>query len=343
MKHVKIFNELPEGLLTTSINRLHGLLGGPSIFHIKGESSRTLFISTLLHGNETSGVLALNRFLRQYQDKKPPISLCIFYGNTLAAAQSARHLPSQGDWNRIWSPEELEDGMEKELATEVLEYASKLDLVANLDIHNNTGNNPPYGCINKIEPNFLKLAKLFDEKVIYFTEPHQVQSMAFAKFCPSMTIEAGLPGEQQGIDLILRFLQILMDCPQLSEIPNPNDVDLFHTVAKITLPENCKVDFDHSRRSFHEFSLRRDIEKLNFKDITPGVSFGYAKQPFVVTHYQGAEVFSKYFDFQDEEIKSASSFTLCMLTKDNYVIQNDCLGYIMEHIKKPQEFIRQRV
>ena len=134
-----------------------------------------------------------------------------------------------------------------------------------------------------------------------------------------------------------------MDCPQLSDIPSPDEVDLFHTVAKINIPQNCKIDFDHSRRSFHEFSLRNDIEKLNFEDIGAGVSFGYAKLPFKVTHYKGQEAFSDFFNFQDEEIKTNRSFTLCMLTKDKYVIQNDCLGYIMEHIKKPQEFIKEQL
>jgi hypothetical protein len=257
----------------------------------------------------------------------------------LAAAQAQRHLPSQKDWNRIWAPSELEDGMEKELAYEVIQYASKLKLIANLDIHNNTGNNPPYGCINHIGGNFLKLAKLFDEKVIYFTEPHQVQSMAFAKFCPSMTIEAGLPGEQQGIDLILRFLNLLMDNPHFHKLETPEDVELFHTVAKINIPAGANLDFENSRRSFQQYSLRPDLEKLNFADISSGVSFGYAKQPFEVTHYKGGDVFSDFFNFHDEEIKTKKKFTLCMLTKDKYIIKNDCLGYIMEYIKNPRRFI----
>lgn len=341
MENVKVLHSLPKGLLDTPINQLHDFLKGPTLIHIKGDSKKTIFISTLLHGNETSGVLALNRFLKQYENKKPPYSLCLFYGNTLAAAHGQRHLTSQRDWNRIWSPEELPECPEKKIATQVLKIAAKLPLMANIDIHNNTGNNPPYGCVNKLAPNFLKLAHIFDEKIIYFTEPHQVQSMAFAKFCPSMTIEAGMPGEENGIYLILKFLNKLMTIKDFTSLSSPQNLKLYHTVATVKLPMGTTVDFDDNQHSFNHYSLRRDLERLNFKDIPQDTHWGYSTNPLLVTHFKGHQVFHDFFQLSHNHITTKSMFTPCMLTKDQTVLKSDCLCYIMEHISDPQAFLKE--
>lgn len=338
MKYINFFDHFPHELLTTPISKLHDFLKGPSLFRIEGEKDEGIFISTLLHGNETSGVLALNRFLKPFQNKKPPLTLYIFYGNTLAASLGQRHLPNQPDWNRIWATDEIEDSYEKDMALELLDYVKNLKLRANIDIHNNTGNNPPYGCINKIAPNFLKLASIFDEKIIYFTEPHEVQSMIFANFCPSMTIEAGLPGEEQGIKFILHFLEKLIKLDDFEALSVPKKPDIYHTIAKITIPKNSGIDFTNNLKSFNDFSLRADLENLNFQDIPVGTFLGKAKIPFHVTHHKGHEIFDEFFELIDGELKTKKKFTPSMLTKDEYVIKEDCLFYVMEPIKNIEDF-----
>ena len=53
-------------------------------------------------------------------------------------------------------------------------------MFASIDIHNNTGLNPHYGCVNRLDPPFLHLATLFSRIVVYFKRPLGVQSAAFA-------------------------------------------------------------------------------------------------------------------------------------------------------------------
>jgi hypothetical protein len=62
---------------------------------------------------------------------------------------------------------------------------------ASIDIHNNTGNNPHYACVNSFDEAHLHLARLFGRTVVYFEQPVGVQSAALAKICPAVTVECG--------------------------------------------------------------------------------------------------------------------------------------------------------
>ena len=61
----------------------------------------------LLHGNEPTGLLAIQSLLQRYKDKILPRSLSIFFGNVSAASKRARRLDEQADYNRIWPGTEL--------------------------------------------------------------------------------------------------------------------------------------------------------------------------------------------------------------------------------------------
>jgi len=51
---LNIYNKMPDGLLQRDAAHLHEVLPGPSLIHLVGKKPETLFISVLLHGNETT-------------------------------------------------------------------------------------------------------------------------------------------------------------------------------------------------------------------------------------------------------------------------------------------------
>ena len=63
--------------------------------------------------------------------------------------------------------------------------------MASVDIHNNSGRNPHYSGINSLQPEFLNLASLFSDTMIYFTSPAGIQSAAFAEFCIKPKLKKG--------------------------------------------------------------------------------------------------------------------------------------------------------
>ena len=52
---LNILQQLPLGLLELEATQVHTLLGGPTLIHLPGEREAPLFVSVLLHGNETTG------------------------------------------------------------------------------------------------------------------------------------------------------------------------------------------------------------------------------------------------------------------------------------------------
>ena len=89
---------------------------------------------------------------------------------------------------------------------EVMSRMADREIFASIDVHNNTGINPHYACINRVDNQFLHLAAQFSRTVVYFIRPLGVQSMAMSHICPAVTLECGKVGQQHGVDHALDYL-----------------------------------------------------------------------------------------------------------------------------------------
>ena len=97
---LEIYDRLPHRFLEVKPDGLEDILAGPSLIRLAGKKEPPLFVATLLHGNEPTGFLALQKLLRKYQDDNPlPRSLIIFIGNVFAAKKNIRHLRKKPDFN----------------------------------------------------------------------------------------------------------------------------------------------------------------------------------------------------------------------------------------------------
>ena len=176
-----MFNEtddLPPQLLEAQAEDLHIILSKPTLIHLKGEIDQPLFISTLLHGNETTGFYALQKLLNDFRNKPLPRSLSILIGNVKAAASRQRRLNTQADYNRVWPGSDHEQCQELTMMQDITTIMRERNPIASIDIHNNTGRNPHYACINKLDSTYISFASMFSNTVVYFTTPHGVQSSA---------------------------------------------------------------------------------------------------------------------------------------------------------------------
>ena len=330
--------QIPQGLLELEAEQLHTLLPGPTLIHLEGRRKEPLFVTVLLHGNEITGWLALRTLLRDYQYRALPRSLSFFIGNVSAAATGARHLPDQPDYNRIWSGGE---GAEQQMVREVVEQMRQRSAFASVDIHNNTGRNPHYGCVNALENSHLHLATLFSRTVVYFTQPSEVQSIAMSALCPAVTVECGRPGEPHGVAHAHEFLD---SCLHLAEIPSHpvahGDLDLFHTVATVKVPREVRFGFGrHGHQGALDLCFEEDLDRLNFQEIPAGTSFGEVcsgrVDHFEVWSEAGEDVGDHFFSVESGQLRTMRAVMPSMLTRDEEVIRQDCLCYLMERLALP--------
>ncbi len=336
MPGLKRLTELPEGLSDLPAEALHQRLGGPTLIELPGRREPGLFVSVLMHGNETTGWEAVRQLLRAYEpgggSRTLPRSMSLFIGNTAAAERGLRHLPEQPDFNRIWPGSELAATPEHDLMREVIDTLAAREIFASVDVHNNTGLNPHYACINVIENEALHLAAMFGRTVVYFIRPRGVASMALAALGPAVTLECGKSGQEHGTTHVIDYLE---GCLNLSEYPQqpivPQDIDLFHTVATVRIPETQPFSFGELGEGLR---LLDDLDHLNFRELPAGTAFGWSEHadqlPLRVHNESDQNVAERYFELREGVLRTRCSLMPSMLTRDERVIRQDCLCYLME-------------
>ena len=324
----------PEELLSCDVKDLHHLFPQPTLIHLSGKNKQPLFVSVLLHGNETTGFFALQNLLNKYAKQTLPRSLSVFFGNTQAAERGLRRLDGQLDYNRMWPGTEALACAETQIAGQVVDIMREKEVFASIDIHNNTGLNPHYACINRLDNRYLQLGNLFSRLVVYFIRPMGVQSAAFTEFCPAVTLECGRPGQQHGVDHAFEYLN---DCLHLSElVDHPvhiQDIDLFHSSVQVKIQKNSSFSFTDKKS---DLLFDKLLERMNFTEVPAGTCFGLVQDdsamPLSAIDEHGLDVTDKFFKIDGAQLQIKRKTMPSMLTLDERVIRQDCLCYLMERI-----------
>lgn len=324
------YDRLPSRLAETGIEDIRAVFPYPSLIHVEGESGPPLFVSTLLHGNETTSYRVLQHLAREYADTRPPRSLMIFVGNVRAAEAGVRHLDDEPDFNRIWA-----EGQSPwhELTHRVMEAARAANIVASIDIHNNTGSNPLYGCVNALRPADLQLATLFAPVGVYYLNPPTTQSIAFSHLCPAVTVECGKSGDEEGIRAAISLVEKAMRLSTFAmEPPSAGSFTLYHTIGRVTINEEASYSFGEADAALR---LRGDLEEMNFVHMPAGSVWARNAAeafPLKVANEHGEDLTAQFFHLDGPDIRLTRQVVPSMVTRDRDVIRQDCLCYLMEPV-----------
>ena len=323
-------HHIPDDFLNAKAEDLLDILKAPTLFHLEGVNPQPLFICTLLHGDETTGLYAIQRLLKKYRDKPLPRAISLFVGNIAAARENQRRLDSQDDYNRIWPGSHHSDSAEKDMMQIVTNIMRKKKPFASIDIHNNTGKNPHYGCINILNPHGLVLASAFSDIAVYFTDPKGVQSSAFSDFCPAVVLECGQASDRSGEDHALSYIENILLMDSLSSGDSDN-LMLYHTIARVTVPKTVSIG-----DSTKDICLNRLLEEKNFHQIQPGTEFASINstkdQLIIVNSESHEDITDEYMERRDNRILFKKPITLAMFTTNERAIRQDCACYLMEEL-----------
>ena len=332
-------HDFPAEIFENGARDLAALLGGPTLFYLPGKRKVPLFVSVLLHGNEDTGWLAMREVLSAYLNPNAPSglnelprSLLFFVGNVSAAREGVRSLEGQPDYNRIWADGALP---EHTMAREIVARLRKQPLFAAIDVHNNTGRNPHYACINRLDPQFLGLAEAFGPTVVYFRRPETVISLALSHFAPSVTLECGRPGDPGGVEHARDFIR---SCLSLEEVPSGatrSDLRLFHTTAIVRVPPDVDFGFDESAG---DIQFVADLDAHNFRELPAGTVLARLRSDrarLEAEDEHGDDQAARYFGTDNGNLVMRTPAMLSMLTLEERIIRQDCLCYLMERLPVP--------
>ncbi len=326
---LEILDQLPAGFLDTDARQLHQVLSGPTLIHLPGRRPEPLFVSTLLHGNETTGLSAIQTLLRNNADRELPRALSMFIGNVEAARYDRRRLQEQPDYNRIWTGN---NGPEFEMAQQIVDAMRTKNVFASVDVHNNTGLNPHYSIVTHLEHRHLQLAAMFGRTVVYSTRPDTTNTFAMSELCPAVTLECGLPGQERGISHVLDYLDGCLHLAQVPETPvHAHDLDLFHSVAIVTVPDQFSFEYGPGDA---DIQLMAEPDQHNFRMLEAGSVFAHVRSDTDAHLHawdeDGNDAAERFFSREADRIYTRLPVMPSMLTMDKAIVRMDCLCYLME-------------
>jgi succinylglutamate desuccinylase len=325
---------LPEGFLDVSAREVHTLLPQPTLITCPGERQDALFVTILQHGNEDTGLSAVQALLREYRHRPLPRRLLLFVANVQAAREAVRHLPGQMDFNRAWPGTDHAPCAETRLMQAVYAAVATQPLFAAIDVHNNTGSNPHYAAFNRLDRRCVQLARVFSNTMVYFEQPHGVMTQALVAHCPAVVLECGKVGNAAGTEHARAFIDACLNMPRIPDDPvGSREVDLFHSVARLRLTSDAEFGFNTPHR---QLSLDPDIDKHNFQELPYGTVLGSIKGPLrdqlQVLDEAGNDATDRYLSADDGELRLQRSVMPSMLTLDEEIVRQDCLCYFMERV-----------
>ena len=338
-----ILDDIPDGLLEKPAPALYQQLDGPTLIHLAGRDPRPLFVSVLQHGNEDAGWEAVRRLLRsRYRQDPLPRSLSLLVGNVAAARYRRRRLDEQPDFNRCWPGGAHGDNEIGHLFRQITEHMRERQPFASIDIHNNTGLNPHYAAITRIQEHTLRLTAQFCSTVVFFTSPTGVQTSAFNEFCPALTLECGQAGVIHGTDHAMTFLEYCLRLRNIGDaVLEPSDLRLFHTVATVYVAPGIEFGFLPERKPL---SFIANLDHLNFTELPAGTLLGRHQGDhracLRALDESGNDMTEATFDFSNGEIRTRMALMPSMLTPDERVIRQDCLCYLMTRVDPEHPKIR---
>lgn len=309
----EIRDEFDKELLDVDAAELHAVLAGPTAFDLRRNSKQPFFVSTLLHGNETSGWNAVRRLMREQHDT----SLILFIGNVAAAAQNLRHLPNERDLNRVWRLPKWHSFL-----NDLLQATKPW---CGIDIHNNSGPNPHYSVVTDNHPTTHGLAKLFSNKLIYTEHTKDILSYAVSQHCPALTIETGTVDDPQSEVRAFDFLKRLCRMDHPPELACSN-LETFETLGIV------KVESEHgTQRDFPHFDAALDHK--SFQTIATGTTFvpslAEGWQVKVMNPADDLEITDEFFVKHDREIRLKQDVVLSMFTRKPLLAMQDCVCYFL--------------
>ncbi|MAF92990.1 MAG: hypothetical protein CL674_17110 [Bdellovibrionaceae bacterium] len=329
---MQVYNQLPENFVNTRAEDLHKILSGPSLFDLKNaEADAYVFLSVLLHGNEPTGLKVVQRLLKKY-DHQLPFNVLLLVGNVQAAKDKVRYLSDQQDMNRIWNGGDSE--MEK-WASEVKDYVISKKPIWGLDLHNNTGKNPLYACVNHLHDELFLLAGAFSDKVVYFESPEEALSVSLSEHFPTVTLECGHFADLDGVERSFQYVENLLSKNEIKEIPyNPN-FKLFEVEATVKVRPGLDIYIgDHSEEEAVCFLPH--LENLNFEMAKEGSVLGRSREessPLVIYGVEGEDLHDQYIEYIDGRLQLQADVVPSMISLDPVIIRQDCLGYFMKEKK----------
>ena len=326
MMHLELRHAFPAEVLECTAAQLAEVLSGPTLFDLGKPDQDPLFVSVLLHGNETSGWEAVRTLFSTHPELCQTSSMLVFVGNVRAAKKGVRKLNDQLDYNRVWNGG---SALEHKLTEDVVSFVRAKKPWCAIDIHNNSGPNPHYSVITDLNPETLSLASSFSTLAILAEQPPGTLTRAFSDFCTSIAIETGIPTDPNSSVRASALVEQLLREGQLVE-RSPEFLKIFDNHIRVTVEPGVT----NQGRTFPE--LNPELDAFNFKNLPAGSLICNLKDRSLGIRANNVElqdVTEDYFIVESSQVRLRRDVIMSMYTRDPLIATQDCICYFLKTVE----------
>jgi hypothetical protein len=307
-------------------------LGGPAALRIPGrDRRRSRVVTTLLHGNEPSGVRALHAWLRAGEE--PAVDALFLIGNVEAATAppgfAHRMLPGHRDLNRCFLGPFDED-VDGQRAGALLEAIRSARPEAVVDIHNNTGHNPAYGVGVEPRKEVLALTALFGDRFV--ESDLRIGALIEAiRDLPSVTAEVGRSGDPRADAQALSGIRTFLTRDPLFPPGPPPSLRHLVEPMRATLRPGARVAVADQPAEGRDLTVSSDLDRHNFETLPAGTAIGWVTNPVCPLELRdgsGRDRAADYFRVEGPRLLTQCAFVPIMITTDPAIAESDCLFYV---------------
>lgn len=340
------YNWFPDGLP----NEMHGLgaqtflerLQRPTLIRVPGTGEQApRAVATLLHGDESTGLMALQKILARRRRYR--FDFYVLIGNVRAALEDGgfrhRYLDDQEDFNRIWGLEDPTTHL-RMAADGILGRLRDAQIESLIDVHNNSGNNPFYAIITQDRPVVVNTATFFTTTLLFWDMQAHTLMEALEDECAAIAVECGLPGRPESLAFAVDALRRYLGAGPMHTREVRRDYDLLGGIRKVIVRPEVAFRFGGELADDVDFVIDGEADVHNFVRVAAGHVLGHvltgAAMPLQVLDHTGADVTSDHFAVESGKVIITKDATPVMMTRTEEAARKDCLFYLADELAPPR-------
>ncbi|MDP2562328.1 succinylglutamate desuccinylase/aspartoacylase family protein [Psychrobium sp. 1_MG-2023] len=307
----------------------------PTVIDIKGQDpSRCRVFTTLLHGNEPSGLIAIHRWLTNQGQQPVPLTnmrfiICSVEAATAKPLLSHRYLEGGKDINRCFTkPTPVDYGLRAALIKQAISEVSP-ELV--IDLHNTSGSGPAFAVSPLLTSNVLALASYFCQTMI-LSGIHLGALMEQDFGCPIITIECGGSNDEQAHHVAYHGLKLISRCEDVNKPHQEKSIDIISKPLRLTINDDVELAYSEHDEGFDGVTLKSTIEQFNYGSATQGQLLGWVDHlglaNLSLIGDEGEDLISDYFCVKGNQLLCAKHLKVFMATTIAEIAKADCLFYL---------------
>lgn len=334
---ISYFSNPPASFLRTSYIEFLTSLAGPTVIDISGKDpSKCRVITTLLHGNEPSGLIAVHRWLTSGTKLPCPqtnirIIICSVEAATEQPLLSHRYLEGGKDLNRCFGRNRSEGYYARAKLIEQAIREVSPELV--IDLHNTSGSGPAFAVCPTITPHVLALTSYFCNTMI-LSGIHLGALMEQDFGCSTVTIECGGSNDHLAHEAAFAGINHIFCSLNLSMFHYGVSVEVIYQPLRLRLRPDTELSYRHSDQKLAGVTLKSTIERSNFERAKQGEVLGWLDDAgldnFELLNEDNENVVANFFTVRDNQLICATNLRIFMATNIKKIAITDCLFYLIK-------------